>query len=272
MLEREGIQFLDHSEDLSKGIFQEKIRVRSEGKSILTVREILIEEKGFSRSRSFDEEDNSLCSFSVVYPFSERAIVEYWCPSYSPLENGYSDMLVVNVDQEFGAERLGQAWYDESGFLFEVYVYPLVSGYQKFDRALQEEEIDFDTEEGEERAARLMELTTSSSLKVLLLKGRKFFLKGVLKERTEETVDVGFADSGEMIFWDEYHYKMTKEGNKLIIEVFSGTKERTLKKRLAFPLEIKDYEQVLKLFIEDDTDWKTIPELIPVEVDFPASA
>jgi len=271
MLEREGIQFLDYSEDPSRGISLEKNRIQEGDVSIIWVIERLLENKEFFRSRRFDEKEGDLRSFVVSYPAGERTSVEYES-LYSPEKKSYAETLLVNVDQVAGAERLGQAWYDENGFLSELYVYPLASGYQKFDRALQEEGIDLDSEEGSERTDQLMGLTTSGSLRVLLLKGKKFFLKGVLQEDPKKTVDVGIAKSGEAVFWDEYYYRMTEERSNLVIEVFSGTKERALKKRLVFPLEVQDFREVLKLFIEDEADWRKVPELIPVEVDFPTSA
>lgn len=266
MFKREGIYFLDYSEDPQKGISLERNRVQTENLLTTSVLERILENRGFYRHRSFDEKEGHLRSSSVSYPLSGGTSVEYEF-LYVPEKKRYSE-ISIDVTQA-GVDRLGLVWYDEEGLLTQVCVYPLASGYQKLAREIEAEGIDWTLEE---RVNQLDKLTSNSPLEILPLKGKMFFLKGVLQETPEKTVDVGIAKSGEMVFWDEYYYKITEEENRLIIEVFSGTKERVLKKRLIFPLEIKDYKEVLKLFTQDDADWRKIPELIPVEVDFPASA
>lgn len=218
-----------------------------------------------------EEEDWRYSGFS--HSINGEIFIDYLC-SYSSSED--SQALDIRVRQK--EDELGRALYDGDGFWLRVEVYPLTIGYQNYLREFREDSLvrlaltEEDFERVTERTQELLKLHLSSFLQIEPRLEKDFFqVKGVLNPMTEEKVDLGSVESGEMFWWDEYYYRITGEENKLTVEVRSPLEGKPLKKRLVFPLEI-DYDQVFELFTNNDADDGQIPQLIPVEVDFPAAA
>lgn len=281
MIEKEysGIEILNYQEDQTRGVILEKIRTWAGDSSSLAYREALIKERWFSRDLVYKEKTGNLSSSSISYPLIEDVLVE--AELFFPRQGGenplsFGEFLNISIDcptREHYGEHFGEAWYNKTGFLLGAEAYPLTSSslsMQEFEREIKEEGLEFGSEEASDRIMDLLSLADALPLCILPQGEKKLSLKGVLDPILNKIEEIGIFDSGDFVFWNENYYRVTCEGEKLIVETYSGTKEKTLLKRMVFPLKIKEFEEMARLFTEEGIDWWELPKFLPIELYLPA--